>query len=316
MSLRKDRIEKQGKRKGMMRFALLALATLLVMGILYQIGTNMQRAIVRFNRDIKVVEYGTLEDRFGGPAVIMNREILLTSAENGRFENMVKEKEKVARGALLGYIISDQGRTPVRAANSGIFMRQTDGLEETFSEFDIQAVNGDTFTLKTYSGANDALQVIPAGTAFGKIVDSLQPTRILVKLPGEEFNLELKTRHQVKLFQGEISLGKAYVLETKRDPDASYVLLELDRFSEDLLGQRNTEIEVVFNSYSGYLVADKAVVEKSGKKGIYCANGEEIYFKPIELIKIKDGLAVVDGLEVNDIVVNNPPAEDTLNTNR
>lgn len=316
MSLRKERIEKRGKRKGIMRFALLVVASLLVMGILFQIGSNMQRAIVRFNRDIKVVEYGTLEDRFGGPAVVINRETILTSAENGRFENMVKEKEKIPRGALLGYFITDQGKIPVRAANSGIFMRQTDGLEDTFRDLDIQAVNGDTFNLKTYSGANDALQIIPAGTAFGKVLDSLQPTRVLIKLPGEDFDLELKTRHQVKLFLGDNSLGKAYLLDIKRDPDATYVLLEFDKFSEELLGQRNTELEVVFNTYSGYLVAEKAVVERSGKKGIYCANGEEIYFKPIELIKTKDGLAVVDGLDVNDMVVNNPPAEDSLNTNR
>jgi putative membrane fusion protein len=217
---------------------------------------------------------------------------------------MVKENERIPKGALLGYFINPQGQAPMRTQLSGIFTRQTDGLEQIFQEVDFQTATPEIFKYKTKQVSQDISVV--AGQAIYKIVDSLQPTRLLIHFSQNDIDFDIKANQNVNIIMGGKDLGKAEIVEIKNDSGEMLLMVEFTSFCEELLNQRFIEVEVVFDSHSGCLIAEKALVEKEGKKGVYCLNGEDIVFKPVTVIKEKDNKIIVEGLNRNDMLLNNP----------
>lgn len=305
MSRRMARLERRGKRMSVIRVALLLGLCVLALGIIYRLSVNTISTISRFSRDIKVVEYGTMEDRASGKAIVLNKENVVLAEDAGHFENMVKGQEKISKGILLGYFITAQGQIPVRAQESGTFVRQTDGLEEVFRNIALQAVTPEIFKYKTTQVKED--QPVVAGQPLFKIVDSLEPTRLLVHFPQNDINFNVQPQQQVKIFLGGKELGKAVIVDMKQDFGELLLVVKFSSFQEQLLHQRFVEVEVVFDSCSGYLIPEKALVENDGKKGIYCSNGEDISFRPVKIIKMKDDIYLVEGLKQNDMIVTNPP---------
>jgi putative membrane fusion protein len=305
VSNRKARLKRKILKRSALKIVLLSCLALLIMGFIYQLGHNTYSIIVKLNRNIKVAEYGHMEDKISGEAIVLYKEELASAQFEGRFENMVKDREKTRKGTLLGYYISSRGQTPLRAPISGIFMRRTDGLEEVFREINLQAVSPEIFNYQTSIVAED--KPIQPGQPVYKIVNNLEPIRLLVHFPIENLDFDIVEKQQVKVFLVGKDLGRATVKELKTDFGEMLMILEFNDFQEQLLNQRYIKIELVFDSRSGYLVPEKALVEKEGKKGIYCTKDEDIIFKPVDIIKIKDGKAVVEGLNKNDMVVINPP---------
>lgn len=307
MSYRKARLERRAKQRSIIRLVLYFGAAIVVIGILYQFGINARSAISGISRDIEVVQYGCLENKLVGKAIVINREELVLAQTQGRFENMVKDKEKVSKGSLLGYFVDAQGKNPLRAQLSGIFINRTDGLEERFRTMSLQEVTPEVFSYKTSSVAVD--RSIETGQALFKIVDSLQPTRLLMQFPLDKADFEVRDRQSVKILLSGKELGNALVAGMKQDSENLFIMFECSSFEEELLSQRYVELEVLFDSYSGYIIPAKALVESEGKKGIYCSNGEDINFKAVKIITAKDDIVVVEGLNKNDLLVKNPPKQ-------
>jgi len=84
------------------------------------------------------------------------------------------------------------------------------------------------------------------------------------------------------------------------------VLVETDGFKEELLNKRKVDAELTLKSPSGYLVPKQSLINHGQEKGIYCLDGEEITFRPVQVQAIKDGTAVVEGLDPNDMVIIKP----------
>ncbi len=304
MSSRKARLKRRIMQKSALKIVLLSCLAVLIIGIIYQLGQNTYSTFIKLNRDIKVAEYGHIEDKISGQAIVLNKEELASAEFEGHFENMVKDREKTSRGTLLGYYISSRGQTPLRAPVSGIFMRRTDGLEEVFRDINLQAVSPEIFQYKTSAVAEN--MNIQAGQAVYKIVNNLEPTRLLVHFPLDNIDFDIIAKQQVNVILDGKDMGKAIVKDMKQDFGEMLIILEFNDFREELLNQRYVGVELAFNSRSGYLIPEKALVEKEGKKGIYCTKDEDITFKPVDVIKIKDGKAVVEGLNKNDMLLINP----------
>jgi putative membrane fusion protein len=305
LSRRMARLERKDKRMSVVRVLLLLGLGFLALGLVYRLSINTISTVSKLNRDVKVAEYGTMEDKLSGPAIVLNKEDIVPAVATGHFDNMAKDQEKISKGALLGYFVTAQGQIPLRAQESGTFMRKTDGLESVFSNMDLKAVTPEVFKYKTTEVKED--QPVLAGQPLYKIVDSLEPTRLLVHFPLDKINFDIKPGQQVKILLGGKELGNAVILDTRQDFGELLLMVKFKGFQEELLQQRFVEVEVVFNTYSGYLIPEKALIEKDGKKGIYCSNGEDITFKPVNIIKTKDGIDLVEGLKQNDMIVTNPP---------
>jgi len=305
LSSRKYRVKRRIMQKSVLKVMLLSGLTFLILGFIYLLGQNTHSTMVKLNRDIRVVEYGLIEDKLSGEAIVLNKEELTSAQFEGRFENIVAEREKTGKGSLVGYYISSRGQTPLRAPVSGIFMRRTDGLEEVFKEINLQAVTPEVYKYKIRTVAED--KPIQVGQPVYKIVNNLEPTRLLVHLPLDQIDFDIVAKQRANILLAGKDLGKATIKEMKQDFGEMLMIMEFTDFREELLNHRYIEVELVFDSRSGYLVPEKALIEKEGKKGVYCTKQEDITFKPVNILKIKNGKAVVEGLNKNDLLVINPP---------
>jgi len=282
------------------------LVGLAVIGLafIYQIGVYAMSYYDKISRDVRVVEYGRLEDKQAAKAIFLNKEVTVAAEYDGRFENMVKDREKTSRGSLLGYYIGARGQTPIMAQASGIFSLKTDGLETVLGNLSLPVVTPEVFQYQTIPPREG--EIILAGQTIYKIVDNLLPTRLLAHYPLEANNNDLQLKQQLKVVMAGKDLGKATITDLKTDFGEQLVMLELNGFREDLLNQRYVDVELVFGSYPGYIIPATALVEKEGKKGVFCTQDESIIFKAVEIVKIKDDKAVVEGLNKNDLLVINP----------
>ena len=305
MSRRMARLERRDKKMSVIRVGLLLIVCILALGIIYRFSVNTISTISKLSRDIKVVEYGSMEDKANGKAIVLNKENVVLAQSNGHFENMVKEQEKISKGALLGYFVNAQGQIPIRAQESGTFIRKIDGLEQVFQNIDLQTVTPEIYKYKTTQVKED--QPVIAGQPVFKIVDGLVPTRLLVHFPQNSINFDVKLGQQVKILMGGKELGNAIITNMRQDSGELLLIAEFKGFRDELLQQRFVDVDVVFDSRSGYLIPEKALVESYGKKGIYCSNGEDISFKPVTIVKTKDNICLVEGLKQNDMIVTNPP---------
>jgi len=305
LSRRMARIERRDKRMSIIRVALLLLITLIAVGFVYKLGTSAIIAINKLGRDIRLVEYGTIEDKLDGKAIVLNQEKVTLAQYEGHFENLVMENAKIGKGTLLGYYANAQGKVSLRAAEAGVFVRHTDGLEEVFSNIDLQAVTPEVYEYKITRVSED--QLIQPGQPIYKIVDNLAPPQLLVRFPLDDIDFEIKDQSKVKVLLQDNELGKAAIVAMKQDFGELIMLLELESFSDAIINQRYIEVAAVFDSATGFLIPKKALVDNDGKKGIYCSIGEFTRFKPVEVIKTKDDIVIVKGLDRNDFIVTNPP---------
>lgn len=304
MSRRMARLERRDKRTTLIKIALLSVAALALIGMLYRLGSQAVISLHKFNRHIQVVEYGTMEDKLAGQAAVLNKEDLFLAQEQGRFENLVKDNDKVSKGTLLGYYFDSRGKAPIRASQAGVFVRGTDGLEEVFKKINLEAVTPEVFQYKPTPVFVE--KPVQAGQPIYKIIDSLVPTRLLITMPVDDIDFAIQPKQSVKvLFNGQ-PLDNGYISDMKSDSKNQLMVVQLNSFNDSLINQRYIKVEIVFSAQTGFLVPEKAIVEKEGKKGVYCSIGEITKFKPIKIIRQKEGITLVDGLDKNDFIVTNP----------
>lgn len=305
MSRRMARLERRDKRMGIIRVVLLVFLGLAVLGFIYRLSITAISTVDKLSRNIEVVQYGTIKDQANGKAIVLNKEEVVLADFDGHLENVVKDGEKIGKGTLLAYFVTSQDRISLRAKESGVFIRKTDGLEEALKSIDLQSVTPEVFAYKTTQVQED--QPIMAGQPMYKIVDSLEPNSLLVSFPEEDINFTVEIDQKVDILLGEEALGKAVITDLKQDFGEYLIMVRFNGFQEELLNQRFVQVQVVFDSHSGYLIPQKALAERDGEKGIYCSNGENITFKPVEIIKQKDDIYLVEGLKTNEMIVTNPP---------
>lgn len=304
MSKRLARIERRTARNNLLKKVLTILFALISLGIIYKFGVDTHSKLIKLNRQVEMVNYGTVEDKLAAKAVVINSEEVAYASVAGRFENMVKDQEKVGRQSLLGYYLSSQGKIQVRAIKAGIFMLATDGLEEVFAQLDFASLTPEVFKYKALNyGRGQNLEI---GQPVYKLVDNLVPTRLLVHFPQDAADFSIKANQKVNIIMAGREIGPASIREVKQESGETILLLEFTDFREQYLGLRFVEIEVLFNTLTGFLVPEKAVIEHEGKKGIYCLNGEDITFRPVQILGQKDRTLIVDGLNKNDWIVTNP----------
>jgi len=304
LSSRMARKDKRRNRKSIIKYALLTLIILMLIGLIYKVGQNLITLYNRNQRETAVLQYGCLEDSLEGEGLVLRNEKTIQATANGRFENLVAEKEKVRRQDLLGYSINAGNKIAIRAAMAGIFTRQVDGLEKVLQNVDVKAIGPEIFDYNIQTA--DPGVEIKKGQVVCKIVNNLIPSQLLLHFPQESRDIQVSKDQMVQLYVDSKLMGNFTVRDYKRDFEELVMIVEANEFREDLLNKRLVKVKMVLNSQSGYLVPEKCVLNRGKEKGIYCTKSEEIIFKPVKVLKIKDDIAVVEGLNPTDIIIVNP----------
>lgn len=302
---RLDRTRKQARRKALIKLLLLLFIALLVAGFLYFISHSVLSAVNRVRPDIQTVQPYCIEDAITAQAIVLRNEDTIYAPCEGEFENLVREGEKVKRGTELGYFLSSNGKESFKADQAGLFSCRTDGLEKLFSELVLSELGKESFAYKAKQQVGDENRYYK-GQAVCKIVDNFSPIKLLLCFPADAIDLKLEDTRLVDINYQQKLLGKASIIESKYESGELFLMLEMDDFKQELLSERYIELEIVFGRYEGYIVPQKALVENDEEKGVYCVKGENIYFKPIKVVKLEQENVLIEGLDKNDMLVLNP----------
>ncbi len=304
MSRRLVRAERREKLKTLLRVVLICIFAALLIGLIYQIGQKTYAAINKIKQGIEPVRWGCIEDTVSTRAIVINNEVALTAEYEGHFENLVKDQEKVSKGTVLGYLVAYNQKKAVNAPIAGIFTTHSDGLEHIFSQLNFQTAGPEIFHYQTGNPNPDNGQAY-SGRTFCKVVDNLTPTRLLMQIPLEQLGVKITKNQAVSIRLNNKDLGQANIKEIKNDSGAWIILMELNNCREELIDTRFIDIQAVFGSTYGYIVPQKALVNRGNEKGVYCTQGENTIFKPVKILELNDEKAVVEGLDRNDIIITN-----------
>ncbi|HWQ75156.1 MAG TPA: HlyD family efflux transporter periplasmic adaptor subunit [Syntrophomonas sp.] len=304
MSDRMKRTQKDRAIGLMLKKVILVLAVVLAVGFIYFIGRSLFAAYNQSRLETTLAEYGALKETLRGDGLVLHRETIFKAPAAGFFENTVDDGKKVSAGMLLGYYTVKEDKTPLHAAVSGIFTRRTDGLEEVLQNLTLAAAGPGVFSYRPQQH-DPAAEFKPDQTVY-KIVGNLEPTRMILQFPLGQDVTELQKDQTATLSVKGRVLGECTVIDYKKDFNKLVILVEFPVFREDLLNTRQIGVDLIFTSPEGYLVPEKSLLVSAGEKGIYCVNGERIIFKTVQVLTIKNGTALVEGLQTNDMVVVNP----------
>ncbi|MEN6460874.1 MAG: HlyD family efflux transporter periplasmic adaptor subunit [Syntrophomonas sp.] len=306
MSLRQDREISRQRFKNILRWQIIIGGLFLLIFVLYNLYSYTVYSISKKNVEVVIGRYGSIGDEVAVKMVVLNEETTYYAPTEGHFENMVRENDKVRKNDLVGYFITaSQQKQSMLAANAGMFTLQTDGLEKVFRSVNFATVTPEVFQYKQITGLQLRGHCF-TGDPIYKIVNNLKPTHLLIHFPEKNLKTTIKPGQQINVVYKGLKLNNATVKQEKRISKEIILLVELTDFCSELIGQRYIDGKCIYNLQKGYLIPQKAIVTKDSANGIYCLKGQDIYFKVIKILKKQNEMAVVDGLEANDMVIAHP----------
>ncbi|MEA1960966.1 MAG: HlyD family efflux transporter periplasmic adaptor subunit [Bacillota bacterium] len=302
MYTRRVRADQRMKKKKVIKIVVL-LAFIIMIG---SIGTVMGRHVLHVAgkgaKDVFQVQNSSFEESIECRAMILTEEQTIYATHDGYFENMAKEGQKVRRNALIGSLVNNKMKTPIYSLNSGIFTMRTDGLEDIVPGICLQTAGDELFEYQPVLKGEG--QRVSNGDVLCKVVDNLVPSRIIIEVPNS-IELVLKPGGRFKIGVGENEPSYAVIQEVAVHEKGTLLLLQMKEFRQDFINKRYTAARFITEILDGSLIPAAALTEENGIKGVYCMKGDSFRFKNVELVKIIDDKALVNGLKENDIILSN-----------
>ena len=232
-----------------------------------QIQEKLKTENITSNADIKLIET-QIEEKIEklrnlnntGEITENNKDInnllekkISTLAENTGATNELKQLIKQRNG------INEQIRNSTKylsAPISGIVSYKVDGLEEElttvdFSKYNLDYLNG--LNLKTG-------QIVATSSEAGKVIDNFK-YYIAVSMNSEEA-MNTKIGKTVKIRLSTNDEIKAKIVHINEEGNGRVLIFEIDRLTEKLINYRKISFDVIWSSYSGLKVPNKAIVKE------------------------------------------------------
>lgn len=299
-----ERAKKRKKKIWAIRLVLLFAALVLLATVGYDLEQKAYRSFKEKRMQMVPVTQGNLVESLNGRALIINQEYLVQAPKQGRFENQVRENEKVRKGQTLGSIIDKEQKLLLTAPSTGIYSAQLDGLEQVLKNPVLNEVGPEMYSYQPRVVNADT--IIKAGQPVCKVIDNLRPNMLIIKIEGEgPYPPEMQEGARVFLWMQAQKVGTALIKEIRLDKPA-LLKLEMDNFSEVLISQRYCDVTLTRDSGSGLLIPASALLGEDADRSVYTYKDGKIYAKKVQVKKLKDNQALVTGVELNEMVVVNP----------
>lgn len=289
---------------------------IIVLGLLYFIIKIVSSCL-----PVEVVQaqVAELEDFLEGEFIVLRPEQKVAAPCSGYFLQVKQEGERVAKGALLGYLETTAGssleKTTSRTLNApmaGLVSYNLDGLEQVclpeiwpYLEIGSLAVFMEKLPLDEGISTEEGARV-SAGEGVCKIINNLEecyfywqgegafPEKIK---KGGSLRIRLKEQPQVIL--------KGIVKELTRDVGKYCLLIEILN-AGNLSLQRCMLGEIIVENFKGVILPEKVIVEKEGQWGVYLFKKGRAHWQAVEKIAHLRGQVVLDNLTEKDWVIVDP----------
>ncbi len=305
MSERLTRLKRQKKQKLLVRRLLGLAALLLVVFALVITCRVVADRVSGLRVEVEETRKGVFEEIVTGSALVVQEETVIYAPEEGHFENLVRERERVRRGEVIGKFFTQDGgfSRKVTAPAAGVVIYHTDGLETLMTPATVENLRPQVFSysIRLVRGLGAP---VGRGEAFAKIVNNLKPNALVVRLTDKT---DILTKgQQVEVRSRGKDLGKAQVVAVQQVEDYALVGLVMGQFAIDLADVRVLPIELVVWRQEGIIIPRKALITKNGNTGVYCLRKEAVVFRQIEVAAKKADQAMVRGLEPGEYVITTP----------
>lgn len=217
------------------------------------------------------------------------------SLENNYAGRVPEEEQSASEGTII-----------VRSPRPGLFSHYTDGWEGRSGPLYLE---GDAFERVrprgTYTAVGDLVRI---GSPLGKIVDNwrwryslvlpLHEGRVLVDYPRLEIEFAFSPGETVPA-----RLESYERDDSRRLMSLTYIL---ERQVIGFEQARWTEATLLFRRREGIIVPEEALFEKEGRRGVYLNQGGRVVFQPVKILDRQDALALVEGLNAGQMIINRP----------
>ena len=303
MLSRQERLHRREKSRRILKWIIIAGLSLVIIFLIVQIYHRTVESITRHNREIVEARTGFMEKTCQADAVILNDEKTYYAPGEGYFENSIYEGEKVRNGSEAGSFVPVNGnRVTVNVPATGIYTQHTDGLEKVFENTSLIEPGPDTFEyqIKVYGQDGHYYEGDPVFT----IINNIKPAEMLVHISEKSPQVIHKDDNLVLRYK-DVELGQARVQKIQYLDHQYYLYLKCQEYNQLLTKYRNIALTIVFDHKEGIIIPAQALKIKDEEKGVYCIKDEEIYFKPVKILEKQNSLALVKGLDNNEMVVVN-----------
>lgn len=293
------------RKKGQNTIKKLVIIVLLVLGalIIYHPIKNLAvNKMIRYETaQWKVLEQSTPEE-----AVVIREETLIVAPEDGVFEPIVLEGEKVAVGRTIGYVKTqaatdkvDSIKVPVKASKAGLVSYHPDGLEDVLKPDLLNNLDIDKISA-LLAEKQEALFTFPKvekGKAMCKILDNLINPFLYIQYSNETAGAAIEKGQEMTVrFPDGITTG-VIVRDAKKGNNQFVIMAEVFDAPDLDLEKRFIPINLISNNYEGVVISAKALVKENGEDGVFVSKKGVCKWIKVEVIGYVGEEAVVSGLD-------------------
>lgn len=307
---------------------------LIILGTMFIIPLKEYFAAKMLN--YAIVADGVLEDKIATEGIIIYDSKVVQAPGSGEWVPVVPEGERVADGALVGYLVTAGGKKPMYAGGPGAVSYQIDGLEAILTPAQADGIDLDKIltlleteeTSATDKNGTDENQlqeesVLGTGKGLFKIVDNLSDVYFLVRVKDstKEVTFEPDQKIRIRLPEGQQqkeanSTGAVEVIDSRisatvvsvtQSPNGAQILFKIKRNDIVLSGARKMTVDILLDTIKGNIVPNKAIFyDEAGKPWVYVVKKSRLALAEVNVIGTVDDMSVIEGLTVGTAVVTNP----------
>ncbi|GAB6137513.1 HlyD family efflux transporter periplasmic adaptor subunit [Halanaerobaculum tunisiense] len=247
---------------------------------------------------ITKAKYQVLSQEFKTPGLLLRQEEVIFASQAGEVDLKVPEGKRVSAGNQIVTIQNEGDKDELYNYQPGIVSYKVDGLEATLSPKNRADLSYQQF--KELAGKTTQIkpqEKVNIGRPLFKIVDNFK-IYLAVLLPQKELsNYEVDTEVEVKFTDLDLHSFAAKIDLILTDKPQNVMIIELNKFSRQLIDQRRTQVRVIKKEYTGIVVPEAALVKNSkGDLGVWVQGYVKTYFSQVDVKARIDGQAVVKGV--------------------
>ena len=191
--------------------------------------------------------------------------------ENKEIKNLVKERNSLENKLKNG---SEYQKAPI----SGIVSYRVDGLEESFSTDNFNAINEqylENLDLKTG-------QIISASNECGKVIDNFKCYIAVIMDSKEAMEAEVNDTVKIRISNDEEESAK--IVQINEESGKRTIIFQIDKMTENLISHRKIAVDVIWWDVSGLKVPNQALTQENG---LYYVTRNKAGVQSKILVKVK-----------------------------
>lgn len=284
------------RRSNTFRRILSLLVLLLVLAFFFKGRLVTVVSDVQFLTSQKVSRTVALE------GILLKSENVLRAPVGGKLHLAAADGDRLKTGAIAAEILAVQqevgGETyDIPTPVAGICCTHLDGLEQVLSPDNIDVLVFPTLEKIGDKATTEGVRV-EKGQPVLKIIDNLSPVYVYIDTPKDNIpDLTINKPTWWKATWEDLALSvKPHKVLDEGDRWKGYFILSA--YPDQLLHQRKVRLHITTRTLEGFLVPQRAIVNKDGKDGIFLSVKKKACWTPVTIEGELEGMLAVSGPEL------------------